>query len=417
MRRSVMAVVFAMSAGVSISARVAELPRAKSGELTVHEWGTFTSVAGADGRAIDWLPLGGPSDLPCFVQHFNNDQFIKTLPARAGGTTATTAVAAATYDVARRQMAARVRMETPVLYFYSDRDTTVRVRVSFHHGLITEWFPPAAVSQGAVSAATLHDPATTSVIEWPAVRVAPTAAPSFPTERVESRYYAARSTDAAPLSVAGARERFLFYRGVADFDVPLSASFEGDGRILLKNLSANEIPAAILFERRGAKLGYRVLGLIGGDLLSEPPALDRTVDGLRRTLEQTLAAQGLTAKEASAMVETWRDSWFEDGLRVFYIMPRRMVDDLLPLDITPAPTRVARVFVGRMELFPPATVQAVRAAIDADDQASLSKYARFLGPLTDRIVAEIHHPAVSARIRDVTNAALTTYLRRTAICE
>ena len=33
--------------------------------LTVHEWGTFTSVAGAGGRAIEWLPLGGPTDLPC----------------------------------------------------------------------------------------------------------------------------------------------------------------------------------------------------------------------------------------------------------------------------------------------------------------------------------------------------------------
>src|SRR5690349_2430750 len=38
--------------------------------FTVHEWGTFTTVAGRDGRAIDWLPLGGPADLPCFVEHF-----------------------------------------------------------------------------------------------------------------------------------------------------------------------------------------------------------------------------------------------------------------------------------------------------------------------------------------------------------
>ena len=419
MRRSAVAVVFGMSAGVSISARVGELtlPRATPGELTVHEWGTFTTVAGPDGRAIAWLPLGGPSDLPCFVQHFNNDEFVKTLPARPAGTTTAAAVTAASYDVARRQMAARVRMETPVLYVYSERDTTLHVRVTFHHGLMTEWFPPAAVSQGVVSAATLRNPAQTSVIEWPSVRVTPGAAPTFPTERTESRYYAARSTDAAPLAVAGGRERFLFYRGVADFDVPLSASFESDGRILLRSLSSNEIPATILFERHGTKIGYRVLGLLDGDLLVAPPTLDGTVDGLRRTLEQTLAAQGLTAKEAAAMVETWRDSWFEDGLRVFYIMPRRTVDEILPLEITPAPSRVTRVFVGRMELFPSATVQAVRAAIDADDEAALATYARFLGPLTDRILAEIQHPEIAARIRVVTNAALTTYLRRSAVCE
>ena len=418
MRRSLVPVLIAMSAGVFVSARVGESAPTptKSGELTVHEWGTFTTVAGVDGRAVDWLPLGGPSDLPCFVEHFNNDPNVKTLSSGAkiapNGSTANVA-----YEAARRQMAARVRMETPVLYFYSDRDTTVRVRVLFHHGLLTEWFPPAVVAQQAVAATTLHDPNEASVIEWPRVRVTPTASPAFPVERGESRYYAARSTDAAPLSVGGGRERFLFYRGVADFDAPLSTAVEPDGRILVKNLSANEIPAAILFERRGAKLGFRALGLLGGDLVVAPPTLDGTVDGLRKTLEQTLASQGLTPREAAAMVETWRDSWFEEGTRVFYIVPRQLVDEILPLEITPSPTRVTRVFVGRMELFSPATVQSVRAAIDVGDQATLSRYARFLGPITDRILAETHHVEVSARIRDVTNAALTVYLRRTAICE
>ena len=37
--------------------------------LVVHEWGTFTSVAGPDGEAVEWLPLAGPPDLPCFVEH------------------------------------------------------------------------------------------------------------------------------------------------------------------------------------------------------------------------------------------------------------------------------------------------------------------------------------------------------------
>ena len=165
---------------------------------------------GVDGRAIDWLPLGGPSDLPCFVEHFNSDPLVKVLSdgSRIGRGGASTNVA---YADARRAMAARVRMETPVLYFYSNRDTTVRVRVRFHRGLMTEWYPPAVVSQGAVSAATLRNPNQSSVIEWPSVRVTPTAPPAFPLERGESRYYAARSTDAAPLSVGDQHERFLFY--------------------------------------------------------------------------------------------------------------------------------------------------------------------------------------------------------------
>src|SRR3712207_6599477 len=35
--------------------------------LVVHEWGTFTSIAGKNGVAIDWRPLNGASDLPKFV--------------------------------------------------------------------------------------------------------------------------------------------------------------------------------------------------------------------------------------------------------------------------------------------------------------------------------------------------------------
>ncbi len=38
--------------------------------LTAHEWGTFTSIAGKDGRAAEWLPLTGSTDLPCIRRAF-----------------------------------------------------------------------------------------------------------------------------------------------------------------------------------------------------------------------------------------------------------------------------------------------------------------------------------------------------------
>ena len=37
------------------------------------------------------------------------------------------------------------------------------------------------------------------------------------------------------------------------------------------------------------------------------------------------------------MIDTWRDSWFEEGMRIFYILPRKAVDGVLPLKITPSP--------------------------------------------------------------------------------
>jgi hypothetical protein len=73
--------------------------------LIAHEWGTFTSVAGEDGTAVQWAPLSGTSDLPCFVRHLG--------PVHA--------------KLAR----SLVRMETPVLYFYAPTSTILSVHVGF----------------------------------------------------------------------------------------------------------------------------------------------------------------------------------------------------------------------------------------------------------------------------------------------
>ena len=43
--------------------------------LTAHEWGTFTSIAGKVGQAVEWSPLTGSTDLPAFVEHFSNAGF------------------------------------------------------------------------------------------------------------------------------------------------------------------------------------------------------------------------------------------------------------------------------------------------------------------------------------------------------
>jgi hypothetical protein len=81
------------------------------------------------------------------------------------------------------------------------------------------------------------------------------------------------------------------------------------------------------------------------------------------------------------MVQTWRDSWFEEGSRLFYIVPTSFVETILPLSIIPAPQQLVRVFVGRLELISPATQEAVRAALAANDEVTLAKYGRFLQPI------------------------------------
>jgi hypothetical protein len=94
-----------------------------------------------------------------------------------------------------------------------------------------------------------------------------------------------------------------------------------------------------------------------------------------------LVARGLYEDEARAMVQTWSDSWFEEGSRLIYIVPSHFVNTILPLSIHPAPTQTVRVFVGRFELITPATEKAIQTAFESGDDVTLRKYGRFLEPI------------------------------------
>ncbi|HEY7396556.1 MAG TPA: hypothetical protein VH559_16985 [Gemmatimonadaceae bacterium] len=394
--------------GLAVANLAASRSRSWPDALTAHEWGTFTTVAGEDGRAEHWLPLGGPTDLPCFVEHFQNSRLVKLVPGQE---------TPLDYASARSALWGKVRMETPVIYFYSRPERDVTVRVRFPRGWMTEWYPHALVSQPYVTSRTGRDAAHTSVIEWKNVKVAASVGTSFPSGDGESHYYAARRTEATPLRAGQQVEKFLFYRGVGDFDVPLTAVARTDGGVRVANLGSAPFPAVILFERRGDKLGYRIQRDVAGEVSLDAPALTGNLDTLRADLQRTLVKAGLFDREAAAMVDTWRDSWFEEGTRMFYIVPRRTVDAVLPLEITPAPDNLARVFVGRMEVITPATMSAVDRAIRGNDATVLARYARLLGPVTERLLAKGTTAASAERIHQLTNAALASYARRSMICE
>ena len=89
------------------------------------------------------------------------------------------------------------------------------------------------------------------------------------------------------------------------------------------------------------------------------------------------------------MVETWRDSWFEEGSRLIYIVPSRAIDAFLPLQVEPAPSQTARVFVGRIELITPETTSAVEEAMAKSDWSAIDRYGRFLDPILTRICRKI----------------------------
>jgi hypothetical protein len=378
-------------------------------DMTVHEWGTFTTVAGEDGSAVEWLPLGGPVDLPCFVYSFN--RMLKGGPR--GGPFPD-------YTTARWSLKGTVRMETPVLYFYATRPAIVDVAVQFRRGLFSEWYPDAAVNlppqYGMLSRPGLTDAETTGSMWWKDVKVLPQAPTAldesvFPTEQSPSHYYAARMTDASPVEVKGEREKFLFYRGVAGFDSPIHATLAGDGTVTVTNRAGAEIPQVMLFTRHGSQIGYHVHARLGANqqVTLDRPAADRPLDAVTQELERTLVEQGLFVKEAKAMIATWRDSWFEDGTRVFYIVPPSTVDAVLPLSVNPAPKSIVRVFVGRAELIDAADIDVVTVALSKRDRRVLDRYGRLLGPIADRALAKTISPAARADMNAQLDEMLKSY--------
>ena len=277
-------------------------------------------------------------------------------------------------------------METPVLYFYAPRDLTASVTVRFRQGVVTEWFPKAAVTPSGVPSNSLRDPAFEHSITWDDVRVVPASAPEFPIDEGASHYYTARDTDASPLESGDEKEKFLFYRGVGAFDPPLTAVVDPEGKIVVSDLRGEPVGDVMLFENRGGAIAYDLRHARDSRMTFDPLVLEDGSYPPLVELERLLMAHGLYPKEAAAMIETWRDSWFEEGTRLFYIASRATVDAILPLEVTPAPTELERVFVGRIELVTPATEAGVRDAIARRDVTALRKYDRFVNAIASRIL-------------------------------
>jgi hypothetical protein len=315
---------------------------------TVHEWGTFTCVQGADGKQMIWNPFVAP-ELPKFVYDRNRAQKARIPGITVAGKTGT---------------AQRQRMETPVIYFYSDRPQTLDVAVRFPQGTVSEWFP----QKTAIQTPSLASGPNAPVLHWPRVDVLAgdaSAQASLPTDPSGSHYFAARETDASVLRVwdgsqTSELEKFLFYRGVAGFEAPLTVRLGSSDsqQVSLANTGSEDLRNLLVYEvRADGTVSWQALDALAAGVTSVVDLGRPTgagVESLAATLRKALVGQGLYEKEAAAMVKTWESSWFsERGRRVLYILPRAWTDRTLPLSVLPAPKTVERVMVARAEIITP----------------------------------------------------------------
>jgi hypothetical protein len=359
----------------------------------VHEWGTNTIVVGSNGSLQRGLHHE-EEDLPAFVYD---------------------RIKAGTLLGSAPSPSVTIKMETPVTYFYSPTALSVKARVDFPKGVLTQWYPavkefrPALAAAESISfpgvPAVLSDPAldpsfpfasemcrvkfgtvSGGFLDWGTVSVqargaAPTKPPpAAPLEQFGWSY--ARAVDSNAIETpSGESERFLFYRGLGDFDLPVTVA-ENAGKVTFTNgysepvsqvflLNVNQERGAFAVHSEGIAASATLTDTVPS--LSGAPTVDEYAQQLSEAVTKALDATGLYHDEAVAMVNSWRRQWFRTpGVRALYLLPQSWTEQSIPLTLSPKPDATVRVMLIRVEVITKEQETADGAALASfDTNASL----------------------------------------------
>jgi hypothetical protein len=386
-------------------------------DLVVHEWGTFLAMSGSDGVSLEGM-YHEEHALPPFVHARSRDQL--------------------------RLPSVFLKGETPVIYFYTGHAQKVRVDVRFPHGLWTQWYPQAQIVGPQLSETTTPPELRNGRITWCAELIPGDGTqlrPAPPETAKDALWNFARDVDAAFVRTADGTkaaapleaERFLFYRGLGRAPLPLRVTAASGGTLALdssERLDVRHIFVVRVEGRRGVytylpvlRPGERINGVI--PVMDGARPLEEFSQRLGDELATRLVASGLFSKEARAMVNTWRSSYFQtEGIRVLFVLPRESTDALIPMTITPAPSALVRVMVGRLELLTPERERAAEQAVrdlTAPDEATrgrayefLRGQGRYVEPVLRRVLSTTRDEAVRTLCQRLLLAGFVTDLRAAA---
>jgi hypothetical protein len=315
-------------------------------DLAVHEWGVFTvfndvKYANAN-RKEEW---GG---LPDFFYR----QFPKV-----------------------RLRWAPSAWDKPLVYFYArPKSLHLNVKVTFAEGAPVVWWPAAADPVDDWPGGLLaRKPRPFRTLTWEAWlgEAAPIQFRRAKPVWLKVKEFAlpahcwlrrARLPGASLLTVTGSdpnkprrfpgsqdrseTERFLYYDGLVPTPASVRCEQVTDRSVVLRNRANFDIARLFVVDRRvRGTVGFAVVGgkqpfRAGTVRTVEPRAVgarDWPAAG-RRQVRQALLDAGLFEAEADSLLEIWHRRLLEaDGVTVFYLLPSREYDRMLPLDILPAP--------------------------------------------------------------------------------
>jgi hypothetical protein len=388
---------------------------ARAESMIVHEWGTFTSLQDESGNAIGGINADD-EPVPPFVHTLGDRGLI--VNARADRDIMSMMFAK---GIPASHPDVTMRLETPVIYFHLPKDAkpmTADVAVTFRGGWLTQFYPWATadvdgkrldrwgyklrigrivsgtestLAWDKLSIGTAGEVPKTDAKVWLAPRAVPAAANvTIPTQPM----IPATKDASAVAAVKPESERFLFYRGVGHLDSPLRVRREGG--TLHIDPGPVDGPAWFVDIRADGKSAFRPIDL--NEKRPSTPATFAEADyqpntkALRAAMHGSLVSDGLYSDEAEAMLNTWEESYFKNaGTRVFFLVPRKWTDAVLPLTVKTegeavAPEKMVRTMVGRVELVTPQHRELLKFVANPPGKyAQLGAY-RDLGRFRDALV-------------------------------
>ncbi len=332
-------------------------PNIEAKGFIVHEWGTFTTLNNSAGQALSGL-YKDTELLPTFVETLPFYKYDSLLG----------------WPSPKKLRHVNVKMETPILYFYSPEAKNVQVKVGFQNGTINQWYP--ACDSGENNPGPLgidFEKPYQGFVFWNFKVLAPLDTHKVWYPNTTSIWSGPRGVTANLVQGKnGEIEKFLFYRGLGGFasTLPIQVHFNLERKLVVENQDGLNVGYIFVYEntRMGDKYLWWQgnLGIGKSVILNRPPntSPDTSIANAKIKFRESMVQAGLTNDEALVLIEKWKYSYFEEsGLKVFWLLPRPLIDHILPLTISPIPDSLERVIVGRSDILTPEFEDTLRTAL------------------------------------------------------
>ena len=392
-------------------------------DFIAHEWGTFTSLVGSNGIRQDGM-YHEDELLPNFVHHYGEDYKLElpnrnvvaflqphpSTPTRPRPPHLPPGTHKLRSDLIGDQTITQ-KMETPVLYFYADEAQHASVDVAFPEGVIAESYPQAIANYPlAANGVVLKNGFSHYEISiLTNSEKAPIAVDAG------NIYSHARNVKSNLIKSNDEIEKFIFYRGVGNFKTDLTVT-SNDQSITLSNNGKN-IPQAFILNFNGVTGDIHAIGQLDENnsvslnnstlknLQNSHLSFADYIKKSRALLLLALVKNGLYDDEAKAMLDTWEQSYLKNpGLRVLYVLNRNEVERILPMNITPTPKDLKRVFIGRIEVLTQHEEQKLfKQVLNEGGSFKIESLGRMAQPIANRLLEMAKEKKLSEKSLEIFN--------------